>query len=121
MAVLAAIAAGVIVATVIYITYLTIKKLKQLLRERLERNRKSKVAFGKTRKILDEHAKDILASAPSITMEELEKVCEDTPYFIVDYDSNTDEISDYTTIRADGIDEKIEDLMSDNEGIILFD
>ena len=91
-----------------------------MLREHLERKEKSKVAFGKTRKILDEHAKDILASAPSMTMEKLERVCEDTPYFVVDYDPDTDEISDYTTVKVEDTDKKIEDLMSDKQGIILF-
>ena len=113
--------AGLIVAAVITIIYLTAKKLKELIQKRKEKNKKAKVAFGETRKIVKENAKEILENAPSMTMEDLEKTCEETPYFVVDYDPNTDEVSDYTTIKAESTDEKIESIMSQNDGIILFD
>lgn len=113
--------AGLIVATVITIIYLTVKKLKELIQERKEKNKKSKVAFGETRKIVKENAKEILENAPSMTMEDLERTCEETPYFVVDYDPDTDEVSDYTTIKTNGTDEKIESIMSQNGGTILFD
>ena len=113
--------AGLIVAAVITIIYLTTKKLKELIQKRKEENKKAKVAFGETRKIVKENAKEILANAPSMTMEDLEKTCEETPYFVVDYDPNTDEVSDYTTIKTESTDEKNESIMSQNDGIILFD
>ena len=113
--------AGLIVAAVITIIYLTAKKLKELIQKRKEKNRKAKVAFGETRKIVKENAQEILASAPSMTMDDLERTCEETPYFVVDYDPNTDEVSDYTTIKTESTDEKIESIMNQNDGIILFD
>lgn len=113
--------AGLIVTTVITIVYLTAKKLKELIQKRKEKNRKSKVAFGETRKIIKENAREILKNAPSMTMDDLERTCEETPYFVVDYDSETDEVSDYTTIKTDSTDEKIESIMNQNDGIILFD
>lgn len=112
---------GLIVATVITIIYLTAKKLKELIKKRKEKNRKSKVAFGKTRKIVEKNAREILANAPSMTMEDLEKTCEETPYFVVDYNPNTDEVSDYTAIKTESTDEKIESIINQNDGIILFD
>lgn len=113
--------AGLIAAAVITIIYLTAKKLKELIQKRKEKNRKAKVAFGETRKIVEENAQEILANAPSMTMDDLERTCEETPYFVVDYDPNTDEVSDYTTIKTEGTDEKIESIMNQNDGIILFD
>ena len=113
--------AGLIVTAVITVIYLTAKKLKELIQKRKEKNKKSKVAFGETRKIVKESAKEILANAPSMTMEDLEKTCQETPYFVVDYDTNTDEVSDFTTIRTENTDEKIESIMKQNDGIILFD
>ena len=113
--------AGLIVVAVITIIYLTAKKLKELIQKRKEKNRKAKVAFGETRKIVEKKAQEILANAPSMTMDDLERTCEETPYFVVDYDPNTDEVSDYTTIKTEGIDEKIESIMNQNDGIILFD
>lgn len=119
--ILAAIVAGAMIAAIVYIAYLTIKKLKQFIQKRIEQKKKSKVAFGETRKIVDEYAKKILANAPSITMDELEQYCEDTPYFVIDYDSNTDEVSDYTSIKTDGVDERVDELMYDNDGVVLFE
>ena len=112
--------AGLIVATVITIVNLTINKLKELIQKRFDKKKKSKVAFGETRKIVQENAKEILDNSPSMTMDDLEKICEETPYFVVDYDPDTDEVSDYTTIKTEGTDDKIEKLMHKNDGIILF-
>lgn len=106
---------------IIVIIFLTIIKLKSLIKERLERGEKSKVAFGSTRKIIDKYAGEILSQAPSMTMAELEKVVDDSPYFIVDYDPDTDEESDYTAIQAERADEKVEALFRGNDGIVLFD
>lgn len=106
---------------VVYIVYLTIKAIKDMIKKRLERKKKPKVAFGETRKILDENAKDILENESSMTMEDLEEFCEEAPYFVVDYDPDTDEVSDYTTIKVDGVDERVDRLMHDNDGIVLFD
>lgn len=119
--ILVAIVAGAMIAVVVYIAYLTIKKLKKFIQERIERKKKSKVAFGETRKIVDEYAKEILSNAPTMTMDELEQYCEDTPYFVIDYDPNTDEVSDYTTIKTDGVDERVDELMYDNNGVVLFE
>lgn len=113
--------AGLIVAAVITIIYLTTKKLKELIQKRKEKNKKSKVAFGETRKIVEKNAQEILANAPSMTMDELERTCKETPYFVVNYDPNTDDVSDYATIKTESTDEKIERIMNQNDGIILFD
>lgn len=112
---------GLFVATVITIAYLTAGKLKDLIQKRMERNKKAKVAFGKTRKIVNENVREILENAPSVTMDDLERICEETPYFVVDYNPDTDEVSSYTTIKTEGTDEKIERITSQNSGIILFD
>lgn len=118
---LTSLAIGAVVVGVILLICLTIKELKKLIKERLERKNKSKVAFGSTRKIVNEHAKEILAQAPSMTMSELEKVADDSPYFIVDYDPETNEESDFTTIQAEDTEEKVEELFYENDGIVLFD
>lgn len=105
----------------VYFEYLTLKELKQLIRERLEQKKGIKVAFGETQKIMDEHSNEILEKVPLMTMDELKQYCEETPYFIADYDSNTDEISDFTTIKTDGVEQKIIELMLEKDRIILFE
>lgn len=108
-------------AAVIVLVCLTIRKLKELIKARLERKKKSKVAFGSTRKIVDQHAREILDKAPSMTMAELEEIVDNSPYFIVDYDPEIDEESDFTTIQAERVEERVDNLFDENDGIVLFD
>ena len=120
VSILTALAAGALAVVVIYITYLTVTKLKELIRKRKEQNAKQKVAFGKTSKILEENAKEIIEAAPSMTMDELESVCDENPYFVVNSDPVTDEVIDYQTIRTEKTDERVSEIIKD-EGIIVFD
>lgn len=120
--ILAAVISGLAIAAVLVIGYLTVKKLKELIQERKEKNEKSRVAFGETKKIIKENAKEIIENSSAMTMEDLEKVSEETPYFVVDYDPLTDEVSDYTTIKPEeGVDEKIDNMMNQSDGIIVFE
>lgn len=118
--ILAGLVAGALIVAVIYIAYLSVKKLKELIIKRKEKNAKQQVAFGKTSRILEENAREIINSAPSMTMDELENVCDENPYFVVNYDPATDEVIDYQTIKTDGTDKKVNDIVKD-KGIILFD
>lgn len=120
VSILTALAIGAIAVAVIYIAYLSVSKLKELIRARKEKNAKQKVAFGKTSRILQENAREIIQAAPSMTMEELEEVCDDNPFFVVNYDPETDKVIDYQTIKTDGTDEKVLNIVKD-EGIILFE
>lgn len=120
VSILVAIAAGIAAVAIIVLICLTIKKLKELIKKRLDQSRKSKVAFGSTRKIVNEHAREILAQAPSMTMADLEDLADETPYFIVDYDPETDEESDLATIQAESVEENVETLLDKNDGIVLF-
>lgn len=119
--ILLALAISVAVAGVIVLIYLNRNKLKELLTEHLQRKKKSKVAFGSTHKIVNEHAKEILAQAPSMTMAELEQVADDSPYFIADYDQESGEMEDFTIIQAENVEDKVEEVFDENDGIVLFD
>lgn len=121
VSILIAIAVGAAAAVTIVLICLTIKKLKELIKKRLDQKKKSKVAFGSTRKIVNGHAKEILARAPSMSMTELEDLADETPYFIVDYDAETDEESDLAAIQAESAEENVEALFDRNDGIVLFD
>lgn len=119
--IITALALGIIAAGIITIIVLSIKKLKELLKSRLGCYNKSKVAFGSTRKIINEHAKEILENAPTMTMSELEDMADESPYLMVDYDPDTDEITNYVVIQPEKVDTKVNELFEDNDGIVLFD
>lgn len=117
IAILALAAVGAVaVITLIVFTFI---KLKELIRDRIK---KSKVAFGNTKKVVNSNAKKILDAAPTMKMKDLEELSEDeNEYFIVNYDEDTDEVTDFTTIRAEEVEEKVENVLDDTDGIIIFE
>lgn len=112
---------AVAIATVVYIAVLTLPKLKSYLKSRKEKKERQKVAFGDTRKIINNNAEEILQKAPKMTREELERICEDTPYFVVDVDTDTEETSDFTSIKTEETGKDLENFMQRNGGIVVFD
>ncbi len=120
---IALIVLGVIagVAIIVTIAKLTLPKLKEYLKSRKEKKERQKVAFGDTRKIINNNAEEILKKAPKMTMEELERVCEETPYFVVDVDTDTEETSDFTSIKTEEVGKDVESFMQSNGGIVVFD
>lgn len=117
IAILALAAVGAV--AVITLIVLTFIKLKELIRDRIK---KSKVAFGNTKKVVNSNAKKILDAAPTMKMKDLEELSEDeNEYFIVNYDEDTDEVTDFTTIRAEEVEEKVENVLDDTDGIIIFE
>lgn len=117
IAILALAAVGAVaVITLIVFTFI---KLKELIRDRIK---KSKVVFGNTKKVVNSNAKKILNAAPTMKMKDLEELSEDeNEYFIVNYDEDTDEVTDFTTIRAEEVEEKVENVLDDIDGIIIFE
>lgn len=117
IAILALAAVGAVaVITLIVFTFI---KLKELIRDRIK---KSKVVFGNTKKVVNSNAKKILNAAPTMKMKDLEELSEDeNEYFIVNYDEDTDEVTDFTTIRAEEVEEKVENVLDDTDGIIIFE
>lgn len=112
---------AVAVAVVVYIAVLTLPKLKSYLKSRKEKKERQKVAFGDTRKIINNNAEEILQKAPKMTREELERICEETPYFVVDVDTDTEETSDFTSIKTEETGKDLENFMQRNGGIVVFD
>jgi hypothetical protein len=100
---------------------LTLPKLKAYLKSRKEKKARQKVAFGDTRKIINSNAEEILKNAPKMTMEDLERMCEDTPYFAVDMDIDTEELSDFTSIKTEEVGNDFDEFMDGNGGIVVFD
>ena len=120
--IVALIAAGII--AVFSFLFLGLPALKKFIRKRKEKKKKIKVSFGDTKKVINENAREILKNAPRITMDDLEKLYEETPYFVVDYDPETDELtSDIEGIKVEEVGGDLEEFFDENaeDGIVLFD
>jgi len=124
VALLVGLIAVLAITLIIKLIKLTLAAIKKLILKHKEKKQKQKVAFADTKKIIDENAKEILENAPKMSMDELEKTCEETPYFIVDYDPETDQItSEFEGIKSEIVSGDVESFMEENatEGIVLFD
>ena len=113
--IVSALLAGAIVWNVLKIARLTIKKLKIMGMERRAKNKK--VLFGKTEKLLNTQVED--SKDNTISMSELEDLCDENPYFFVDYDQDEDEISDLTFVQTEES-SQVDDLVKE-DGIVLFE
>lgn len=108
------------VTLIVTITVLTLPKLKEYLKKRKEKKKRTKVAFGDTKKIINSNAEEILKNAPTMKMEDLERICDETPYFVVDIDEDTEKISDFTSIKTEEIGRDFEEFMQNKGGIVVF-
>ena len=54
-------------------------------------------------------------------MNELEELCEKTPFVAVDLDRNTDELENYEGIKAEQVDENFSANLKKHDGILIFD
>ena len=113
-------AAGV--TLIVTIAILTLPKLKAYLKKRKEKKKNQKIAFGDTRKIINNNAEEILQKSNNkMTMDDLERMCENTPYFVVDVDTDTEETSDFTQINTEEAGKDLDSFMQSNGGIVVFD
>lgn len=115
------VAAVATVATVVTLIVLNRSKLKTILKEHKEKKNAQKVAFGDTAKIISENAEELLKSAPKMSMDDLEKLADEMPYFVVDVDENHNNVGEFISIKADNTEDDINDMMKNTKGILLFD
>ena len=94
--------------------------LKKHISERLKEKEKHKVAFVSMKDAVDDIIRKKIEEAEEISMEELERMCEETPYVSCLVDSETGAISDYEGIKAEKEDAKLKAKMASERGVLIF-
>lgn len=114
---------GLAIALVAAIVILTIKLvsgkwLHELIADKLNNKKKHKVAFADTREVVDEYMKNKVDNSEEVSMEELERMCEETPFVsaMVDEDGN---ITDYEGYKAEQYDKNFQARMKQQKGMIV--
>lgn len=115
------IAAVAAVAAVVTLVVLNLPKLKKILKEHKEKKNAQKVAFGDTKKIVSENAEELLKSAPKMTMDDLDKLADEMPYFVVDVDEKQNHVGEFVNIKAENTEDEVTKMMNNTQGILLFD
>ena len=104
---------------VIALLVLGIKWLKNYVIEKLKNREKHKVAFADTREIVDEYISQKVDNADEISMDDLEKMCDKTPYVAAIVDDETGEITDFEGIKAEETDANLKARMKQQKGMIV--
>ena len=113
---------GLAVAAIIIITLLSIKWLYNKISEKIkEKKEHEKVIFVDTEEIINDYVKEKVEKSEEISMEDLEKMCEEKPYYTAIYDEETGEIREQEAYKPDEVEEKAKKAMRDQQGIMVFD
>lgn len=112
--------AVVAVIAVIVVAVICGKWLKQYVAEKLKNRDKHKVAFADTREVVDDYVKSKAANSEEISMDDLEKMCEETPYVaaVVDQDG---EISEYEGITSSECNKNFKARMKQQKGMVILE
>ncbi len=109
------------VVVVIKIVVLGVKWLSDFIKKKVKDREKHKVAFADTREIVDEYIKDNIDKSDEISMDDLERMCEKTPYVAASIDNETGEITDYEGIKAEETETIIKQKLEKQEGLLIFE
>jgi uncharacterized protein YdcH (DUF465 family) len=95
------------------------KWLKEYVAKKLKNREKHKVAFADTREVVDDYIKNKAENSEEVSMEELERMCEEKPYVaaVVDEDG---EISEYEGFTADEYNDNFKAHMKQQKGMVIL-
>ena len=106
------------VVAIITLVILGIKWLKDHIGKRLQEHRDHKVVFVRTESAVNEYIKDV-NKATELSMDEFERMCEETPYVVVDMDEDG-EFTDFEAIKPEKVEENLNKILEKENGVIVF-
>lgn len=106
--------------TIIAVAVICGKWLKDYVAKKLKNRDKHKVAFADTREVVDDYIKSKAADFEVVSMDDLERVCEETPYVaaVVDEDG---EISEYEGFTTSEYNENFKARMKQQKGMVILE
>lgn len=121
---LAAFIAGLLIVlkaiVVTIVVVLCAKWLIEYVKKKLKGKEKHKVAFADTREVVDEYLKDKANRTDEISMDELERMCESSPYVAALVDEEG-EISEYEGFEAEKYNENFIARLKQQKGMIVVE
>ena len=112
-----------VIATLAIITVfaITAKWVTKKVKERQAANKRHKPIFADLRETIDSYIKEQKNKQKEYSMDELEKMCQEAPYVFADYDIDTEEVVNYTGIKAEEIDADVKSRLKKVGGLVVFD
>lgn len=112
--------AVVAVIAVIAVAVICGKWLKEYVAKKLKNRDKHKVAFADTREVVDDYIKSKAANSEEVSMEDLERMCEETPYVAAVVDEEG-EISEYEGFTSSEYNENFKAHMKQQKGMVILE
>ena len=103
---------------VIAIVLLTINWVKDYITKRMRSHNAHKVAFADTRETVDEYVKSKSSDAEEVSMEHLERMCDETPFVAADIDEDGN-ITRFEGVKAEDVDPQVKLRMKQQNGMIV--
>lgn len=94
--------------------------LKSFVVKKLRNRENHKVIFADTREVVDDYIKTKAANSSEISMEDLERMCEDAPYVAAVVDEYG-EINEYEGIKSSEYNANFKQRMKQKNGMIILE
>lgn len=108
-------AAAVLIGAIAF----SIKWLFGYIKKRLAKNKGKKVVFAELQDIIDDEMKEKIKASKTMSLEDLEKMCDETPYVSAVYDEENDTVEDYEGFQAESVEDQFDQKMKENDGMIV--
>lgn len=112
---------SVVALAIVKILRMTIKWVSDRIKERLAARENHKVIFADMRETVDTITREQKSKQTEYSMDELEKMCQESPFVFADYDIATGEVNNYTGINAHEVDPEIKKKLRERGGMVVFD
>ena len=106
-------------AVIMTIKGLTFKSLANHIREKIKQRKLSKnkkVLIASMKEMIDEK----MRQKDPISCEELEKMGEETPYMVFEYDEKEENVDDFERIKYEQVDPRFVQKMKEEDGLIVI-
>ena len=110
---------GAAAAVLIGVIAFSIKWLVGYIKKRLAENKGKKVVFAELQDIIDDEMKEKIKASKTMSLEDLEKMCDETPYVSAVYDEKNDTVEDYEGFQAESVEDQFDQKMKENDGMIV--
>ena len=96
-----------------------IKWLIGYIKNRIAKNKGKKVVFADVKELIDDDVKEKIKNSKTMSLKELESLCDETPYVSAIYDEENDTVYDYEGFQEKSKDAQFEEKMKENDGMII--
>lgn len=106
---------------IIVLVVMTVIWIKEQIKKRIAEKNAHKVIFAETSQIIDEEMKQRIIESDEVSMDDLESMCDRSPFVMATYDSESGKIFDYTGIQPENVQPALREILHNNGGWVVVE